>query len=146
MRRRDFIRYLCATGGCMAVRCYCGHQHSCSRLRQKTTTTFRRFTTGGIRWKWALSQHRPARRVNVTGATQTTMEVGEKRLDSLHQLMPKATVLAIAVNPPTLLSPRSQTATHEAARALGLEVEIVQAVTRKNSTRPSPACRNGPAA
>jgi ABC-type uncharacterized transport system substrate-binding protein len=79
---------------------------------------------------------------NVTGATQITMELGPKRVELLHQLIPKATVLALAVNPNNPVVAKVQVRdAQEAARALGLQLEILQA-QRKNLTRLSPTCRN----
>jgi ABC-type uncharacterized transport system substrate-binding protein len=67
---------------------------------------------------------------NVTGATQITMELGPKRLELLHQLFPKATVLALVVNPanPRVAEVQSRDA-QDAAHALGLQVQILQAST-----------------
>jgi ABC-type uncharacterized transport system substrate-binding protein len=67
---------------------------------------------------------------NVTGATQITMELGPKRLELLHQLFPKATVLALVVNPanPRVAEVQSRDA-HDAAHTLGLRVQILQAST-----------------
>ena len=36
---------------------------------------------------------------NMTGATQLNMELGPKRLELMHQLLPKATAIALIVNP-----------------------------------------------
>ena len=57
------------------------------------------FTTGGDPVEMGLVTNIARPGGNVTGATQITMELGQKRLELLHQLIPKATVLAIAVNP-----------------------------------------------
>ena len=64
----------------------------------------------------------------MTGATHSNMELGPKRLELMHQLFPKATVLALVVildqssccrNP----IPDAQ----DAAHALGLQVQILHA-------------------
>jgi putative ABC transport system substrate-binding protein len=67
---------------------------------------------------------------NMTGATQLNLEVGPKRLELLHQLLPKATVIALVVNPtnPRVAEVQSRDA-QEAARALGLQLQILQAGT-----------------
>jgi putative ABC transport system substrate-binding protein len=67
---------------------------------------------------------------NMTGATQLNMELGPKRLELMHQLLPKATVIALVVNPtnPRVAEVQSRDA-QEAARALGLQVQILQAST-----------------
>jgi putative ABC transport system substrate-binding protein len=86
------------------------------------------FTTGGDPVEMGLVTNIARPGGNVTGATQITMEVGQKRLELLHQLLPKASVLAIAVNPnnPPVAEVQIRDA-QEGARALGLKLEIVQA-------------------
>jgi putative ABC transport system substrate-binding protein len=67
---------------------------------------------------------------NMTGATQLNMELGPKRLELMHQLVPKATAIALIVNPtnPVVAEVQSRDA-QEAARALGLQLLILQAST-----------------
>jgi putative tryptophan/tyrosine transport system substrate-binding protein len=65
---------------------------------------------------------------NVTGVTQTNVEVAPKRLQLLHELLPSAQVVALLVNPaePTI----AETTTREmsaAARTFGLELQVVNA-------------------
>ena len=65
---------------------------------------------------------------NLTGASNLAVEVGPKRLELLHELVPTASVVALLVNPtnPTLartLSSDLQTAT----RTLGLQLHILNA-------------------
>ncbi len=86
------------------------------------------FTTGGDPVEMGLVTNIARPGGNVTGATQITMEVGQKRLELLHQLIPKATVLAIAVNPnnPAVAEVQIRDA-QDGIRALGLKLEIVQA-------------------
>jgi putative tryptophan/tyrosine transport system substrate-binding protein len=86
------------------------------------------FTTGGDPVELGLVTNIARPGGNVTGATQITMEVGPKRVELLHQLIPKATVLAIAVNPdnPTVAAVQIQSA-QDATRALGLKLEVVRA-------------------
>ena len=43
------------------------------------------------------SLNRPGR--NLTGATTLTLEVGAKRLELLHEMVPAATIIAVLVNP-----------------------------------------------
>ena len=67
---------------------------------------------------------------NATGVTQASAEMAPKRLQLLHELVPKASVIALLVNPaiPTL----AETHTKEvqaAARTLGLELHILNAST-----------------
>lgn len=84
---------------------------------------------------------------NVTGATQITLELGPKRLELLHQLVPNATVLALAVNPnnPAVAEVQIRDA-QDATRALGLQLQILRASTEEEFDKASPTCRSGPAA
>ena len=86
------------------------------------------FTTGGDPVEMGLVTNIARPGGNVTGATQITMELGQKRVELLHQLIPKATVLAIAVNPsnPAVAEVQIRDA-QDGMRALGLKLEIVQA-------------------
>src|SRR4029077_17949681 len=67
---------------------------------------------------------------NMTGATQLNMELGPKRLELMHQLLPKATAVALIVNQtnPVVAEAQSRDA-QEAARALDLQLQILQAST-----------------
>src|SRR5262245_17281351 len=59
---------------------------------------------------------------NVTGVTQTNVEMAPKRLQLLHELLPAARVLALLVNPayPTIAETNTKGA-QAAAHTLGLE-------------------------
>jgi putative ABC transport system substrate-binding protein len=64
---------------------------------------------------------------NITGVSSLNVEVGPKRLELLHQLVPGATAFALLVNP---TNPNSEAVTQEtlrAARALNLKLELLQA-------------------
>jgi putative tryptophan/tyrosine transport system substrate-binding protein len=67
---------------------------------------------------------------NMTGATQLNMELGPKRFELIHQLLPKATTIALLVNPanPPVAAVQSRDA-QEAVRALGLQLQILEAST-----------------
>ena len=80
---------------------------------------------------------------NMTGATQLNMELGPKRLELMHQLLPKATAIALIVNPtnPVVAEVQSRDA-QEAARALGLQLQILQASTEDELRKPSRTCPN----
>ena len=70
---------------------------------------------------------------NVTGVTQTNVEIAPKRLQLLHELVPTASVMALLVNPayPTV----AETDTKEvqaAARTLGLELHVLNASTERD--------------
>src|SRR5262245_4949556 len=70
---------------------------------------------------------------NITGITQLNLAMAPKRLQLLHELAPTANVVVLLVNPanPTL----AETSTKEmqtAARALGLELHVLNASTEQD--------------
>jgi putative ABC transport system substrate-binding protein len=70
---------------------------------------------------------------NVTGVTQSNVEIAPKRLQLLHELVPTASVMALLVNPADLTL--AETATkemHAAARTLGLELHVLNASTERD--------------
>jgi putative ABC transport system substrate-binding protein len=98
--------------------------------KKATTTIPIIFTTGSDPVQLGLVSNLARPGGNVTGATQISLELGPKRLELLHQLLPKATVLALAVNPnnPAVAEVQIRDA-QEAARALGLQLEVLRAST-----------------
>src|SRR2546421_3023726 len=73
------------------------------------------------------SMNRPGR--NVTGVSRLAVTIEPKRLELLHELSPKATVIGLLVNP---TNPRSELVVQqieEAARALGLRLHILKVST-----------------
>src|SRR5215510_13532319 len=101
--------------------------------KKATTTIPIVFTTGSDPVELGLVTNIARPGGNVTGATQITMELGPKRLELLHQLVPKATVLALAVNPTNTAVAKVQVRdAQDATRALGLQqLEILQASTEE---------------
>jgi ABC-type uncharacterized transport system substrate-binding protein len=95
-----------------------------------TTTIPIVFETGSnpIDLGLVVSLNRPGG--NVTGVTQTNLEVAPKRLELLHELVPTARVIGLIVNPaePTI----AKTTAGEvlaAAHTLGLELHVLNAST-----------------
>ena len=69
---------------------------------------------------------------NATGINFLTTEVAAKRLELLHELAPKAIRVAVLVNPTNTSSAEStQRDVSEAARALGLQIQILKASTSR---------------
>jgi putative tryptophan/tyrosine transport system substrate-binding protein len=70
---------------------------------------------------------------NVTGVTQTNMEIAPKRLQLLHELVPTARVMALLVNPanPNLAEINTKEL-QAAARTLGLELHVLNASTERD--------------
>jgi len=64
---------------------------------------------------------------NLTGVTNLALEVGSKRLELLHEVVPTATVMALLVNP---ISPFAEALSRDAqaaARSLGLQLHFLHA-------------------
>jgi putative ABC transport system substrate-binding protein len=93
-----------------------------------TTTIPIIFTTGAdpIAAGLVPTMNRPGG--NVTGVATLNLEVGPKRLELLHELIPSARIIALLVNPtnPVLTEPLSRDA-QTAARALGLKLHVLHA-------------------
>jgi putative tryptophan/tyrosine transport system substrate-binding protein len=70
---------------------------------------------------------------NLTGVTNLNVEVGPKRLELLHELVPTATVIALLVNPTSPDIAEAYThALQAAARALGLQLHVLRASTERD--------------
>jgi putative ABC transport system substrate-binding protein len=65
---------------------------------------------------------------NVTGVATLNAEVGPKRVEMLHQVIPEASIVALLVNPtnPVISEPLAKDAL-AAARTLGIRLNILQA-------------------
>jgi ABC-type uncharacterized transport system substrate-binding protein len=94
-----------------------------------TTTIPIVFFVGGdpVQLGLVASLNRPGG--NITGVTNLTVEVGPKRLELLHELMPAATVFALIVNPTSPLAQTESRDLLETARVLGLELHVLQATS-----------------
>jgi putative ABC transport system substrate-binding protein len=64
---------------------------------------------------------------NVTGATQLNVEVGPKRIELAHELIPTGRVIALLVNPANPLAQLVLQDSQAAARVLGLELHVLHA-------------------
>jgi putative ABC transport system substrate-binding protein len=64
---------------------------------------------------------------NVTGVTSLNVELAQKRLEVLHELVPTATTLALLVNPATGSSETQSQSQLAASRELGLQLYVLQA-------------------
>ena len=69
---------------------------------------------------------------NVTGVTQLNMEVASKRLELAHQLAPMATTMAVLVNPTNPNTGAFVSDLQAAARALGLQLDVLHAGTERD--------------
>jgi putative ABC transport system substrate-binding protein len=70
---------------------------------------------------------------NVTGVTQTNVEITSKRLELLHELLPATRVIALLVDPSgSAVAETSAKDVQEAARKLGLELHVLNASTERD--------------
>jgi putative ABC transport system substrate-binding protein len=66
---------------------------------------------------------------NVTGVTRMATTVEPKRLELLHELVPKATAIVFLVNPANLVADGQIREMQDAAAALGLKLVVMKAST-----------------
>jgi putative ABC transport system substrate-binding protein len=70
---------------------------------------------------------------NLTGVTSLNVEVGPKRLELLHEVVPTTRSIALLVNPASPSNAEVQSRNLEtAARSLGLELHVVHASTERD--------------
>jgi putative ABC transport system substrate-binding protein len=67
---------------------------------------------------------------NLTGINFFANELSAKRLALLHELVPKAARIAVLVNPSNPATEGTLRDTLEAARAIGLQIQVLKASTR----------------
>jgi putative ABC transport system substrate-binding protein len=98
-----------------------------------TTTIPIVFSIGGdpVQFGLVASLNRPGG--NLTGGTFLSIEVGPKRLELLHELVPMATDVGLLVNPtnPNLAEPTTKNL-RAAAHTLGLQLHILNASTDRD--------------
>jgi putative ABC transport system substrate-binding protein len=87
------------------------------------------FTTSGDPVRLGLVDNLSRPSGNITGATQLNMEVGPKRLELLHELLPTATIIALLVNPTNPVAETLSRDMEAAARTLGLQLHVLKAST-----------------
>jgi putative ABC transport system substrate-binding protein len=92
-----------------------------------TTTIPVVFSTGGdpVEMGLVASLNRPGG--NITGVTNLGVELVQKQVEMLHQMVPKATVIAALVNPAQTFAEAATKDALAAGRALGLRIHIAQA-------------------
>jgi putative tryptophan/tyrosine transport system substrate-binding protein len=91
-----------------------------------TTTIPIVFETDPVQLGLVTSLARPGG--NLTGVTSLNAEVGAKLLELLHELVPKASIIGLLVNPnnPNVAEPTTKSL-QGAASALGLEIHLLHA-------------------
>jgi putative ABC transport system substrate-binding protein len=91
------------------------------------------FQTGGdpVEVGLVASLNRPGG--NLTGVTSLNAELGPKRLEVLHELVPTATVMALLVNPNNPISAETQSRDGQAAASrLGVKLHVLHAGTERD--------------
>lgn len=69
---------------------------------------------------------------NITGVTTLNVQIAAKRLELLHELLPKATIIAVLVNPANpIVAETSERELTRATRELGLELHVLRARTER---------------
>ena len=68
---------------------------------------------------------------NITGVTNLNVEIGPKRLELLHELVPTATTMALLLNPGSPYAERLSGEMQTAARTLGIQLHVLQAGTER---------------
>ena len=104
-----------------------GGQNSAFAAKSTTATIPIVFTTGGdpVRSGLVASLNRPGG--NVTGITNLTAELEPKRLEILHELAPKAEVIAVLVNPAYQDVQLRLNEMQAASRAFAKQIHVLQA-------------------
>ena len=100
--------------------------------KQATQTIPIVFFQGGdpIKLGFVSSLHRPGG--NITGASFLTDELVQKRFEVLHELLPKAAVIGLLVNPSFSTTEEAATNAHAAAAAFGIKVVLAEAVAERD--------------
>ena len=97
-----------------------------------TTTIPIVFSVGGnpIELGLVTSLNRPG--ANLTGQSNLSVELGPKRLELLHLLVPTATTIAVLVNPTNPLTEHLLRDLQEAARTLGVQLHALPVSTERD--------------
>jgi putative ABC transport system substrate-binding protein len=103
-----------------------GNHNAALAAKAATTTVPIIFATGAdpVRDNLVASLNRPGG--NVTGVSFLTIELGAKRLDMLRQLAPKATTIAMLVNPGSPDTEAERRKVQAAAQAIGQQLIILE--------------------
>jgi putative ABC transport system substrate-binding protein len=90
------------------------------------------FVTGAdpIKFGFVASFNRPGG--NVTGIWMVTTVLAQKRLQLIHELLPKAELIALLVNPTSPVAEPQIRDAQNAAQALSLKLSVVSAVTEND--------------
>jgi putative tryptophan/tyrosine transport system substrate-binding protein len=115
----------------VAVLVATGGARSALAAKAATSTIPIVFTTGGdpIQLGLVASLGRPGG--NATGASILAVQLDAKRLELLHELVPKATVIVLIVNPNNQNAESDVRKAQEQARSFGLQLHVLKAGTEQ---------------
>src|SRR5262245_25707642 len=68
---------------------------------------------------------------NITGVAQLAVEIAPKRLELLHQLVPKAKTMALLVDPTDVVSEKTTRGVQAAATSLGLKLHVLSVTAER---------------
>jgi putative tryptophan/tyrosine transport system substrate-binding protein len=90
------------------------------------------FAIGGdpVALGFVASLNRPGG--NITGVTSLSVEIGPKRLELLHELVPTTTIMAALINPSNPNAEPQSKALEGAAGAIGVQLHLVHASTERD--------------
>jgi putative tryptophan/tyrosine transport system substrate-binding protein len=90
------------------------------------------FVTGAdpLKFGFVASFNKPG--ANITGIWMVTTVLVEKRLQLLHDLLPKAELIALLINPTSPVAEPQTRDAQAAARALGVRLAVLTAVTEND--------------
>ena len=128
----DRLPALAAELICRPVAVIVGNTLAAIAAKAATTTVPIVFTTGGdpVRDGLVASLNRPGG--NVTGVNFFVDELGAKRLELLRQLVPKATTIAMLVNPNSPDTEAERRDVQAAARAIGQQLLVLDATSARD--------------
>jgi ABC-type uncharacterized transport system substrate-binding protein len=84
------------------------------------------FTIGGdpVRLGLVASLDRPGG--NLTGVTRYNVDLGPKRLELLHEVVPTSSIVGLLLNPTNPNTEMQLSAVHEASRTLGINIRVLK--------------------
>jgi putative tryptophan/tyrosine transport system substrate-binding protein len=122
-----------------------GGEPSALAAKAATTTIPIVFNIGGDPVKLGLVARFNQPGGNATGVSLLTSELEAKRLGLLHELMPKAALIAVLVNPNFQQAETQSREVQEAARTIGQQILILKASNERDVDKAfAPSSKNGP--
>jgi putative ABC transport system substrate-binding protein len=119
---RKQVSVLVASGGTPTV--------LAARAATKTIPIVFAFGNDPVQLGLVASLNRPGG--NVTGVTALTVELGPKRLELLHEMVPMATIMAVLVDPTNPNAETYSKALQAGARTLGLQLNVLHASSERD--------------